>query len=91
MRSFVAPQLNIAHNRCAVPGACALAYMMRLNASLTHLDATYNPLGEAGASNGCISVRDYDKFLQAYEDGKFDRIIVVRSVEDPLPSQLASN
>ena len=48
-------------------------------------------LGEAGASNGCISVRDYDKFLQAYEDGKFDRIIVVRSVEDPLPSQLASN
>ena len=50
MRSFVALQLNIAHNRCSVPGACALAYMMRLNASLTHLDATYNPLGEAGAS-----------------------------------------
>ena len=48
-------------------------------------------LGEAGASNGCISVRDYDKFLQAYEAGKFDRIIVVRSVEDPLPTQLASN
>lgn len=48
-------------------------------------------LGEAGASNGCISVRDYDRFLQAFEDGKFDRIIVVRSVEDPLPSQLASN
>ncbi len=48
-------------------------------------------LGEAGASNGCISVRDYDRFLQAYEAGKFDKIIVVRSVEDPLPSQLASN
>jgi hypothetical protein len=36
-------------------------------------------LGEQGASNGYVSVRDYDKFLQAYEDGKFDRIIVVRS------------
>ena len=48
-------------------------------------------LGEAGGSNGCISVRDYDKFLQAYEAGKFDRIIVVRSVDEPMPSQLASN
>jgi hypothetical protein len=48
-------------------------------------------LGEAGASNGCISVRDYDKFLQAYEDGKFDRIIVLRNVDEPGPSQVASN
>lgn len=48
-------------------------------------------LGEAGGSNGCISVRDYDKFLQAFEDGKFDKIIVVRSVDEPMPSQLASN
>jgi len=48
-------------------------------------------LGEAGGSNGCISVRDYYKFLQAYEAGKFDRIIVVRSVDEPMPSQLASN
>ena len=47
-------------------------------------------LGEAGASNGCISVRDYDKFLQAYEDGKFDRIIVLRNVDEPGPAQVAS-
>lgn len=47
-------------------------------------------LGEAGASNGCISVRDYDKFVRAYEDGKFDRIIVVRSADEPVPSQVAS-
>lgn len=47
-------------------------------------------LGEAGASNGCISVRDYDKFLQAYEDGKFDQIIVLRSADEPGPSQVAS-
>ena len=47
-------------------------------------------LGDAGASNGCISVRDYDKFLQAYEDGKFTQIIVVRSADEPAPSQVAS-
>jgi hypothetical protein len=48
-------------------------------------------LGEAGASNGCVSLRDYDKFLQAYEDGKFDRIIVLRSADEPSPSQVASS
>ena len=48
-------------------------------------------LGEAGASNGCISVRDYDKFLQAYEDVKFNQIIVLRSADEPVPSQVASN
>jgi hypothetical protein len=47
-------------------------------------------LGEAGASNGCISVRDYDKFLQAFEQGKFDKIIVLRSSDEPLPSLVAS-
>ena len=47
-------------------------------------------LGEAGASNGCISVRDYDKFMQAFEDGKFNRIIVLRSADEPVPSQVAS-
>ena len=43
-------------------------------------------LGEAGASNGCISVRDYDKFLQAFEAGKFNQVIVVRSVDEPSPA-----
>lgn len=47
-------------------------------------------LGEAGASNGCISVKDYDKFLKAYEDGKFNQIIVLRSADEPVPSQLAN-
>jgi hypothetical protein len=47
-------------------------------------------LGEQGASNGCVSVRDYDKFLQAYDDGKFDRIIVMRSADEPMPAQVAS-
>ncbi len=44
-----------------------------------------------GESNGCISLRDYDKFLKAYEDGKFEQIIVVRNVDEPGPSQVASN
>lgn len=48
-------------------------------------------LGTNGESNGCISVRDYDKFLQAFEDGKFDRIIVLRNVDEPGPSLVASN
>jgi hypothetical protein len=47
-------------------------------------------LGEAGASNGCISVKDYDKFLKAYEDGKFNQIIVLRSADEPVPSLVAS-
>jgi hypothetical protein len=46
-------------------------------------------LGEAGASNGCISLKDYDKFLKAYEDGKFNQIIVLRSADEPVPSQVA--
>jgi hypothetical protein len=47
-------------------------------------------LGEAGASNGCISVKDYEKFLKAYEDGKFNQIIVLRSADEPVPALVAS-
>lgn len=47
-------------------------------------------LGEAGASNGCISIREYDTFLKAFEDGQFNRIIVVRSIDEPMPRLLAS-
>jgi hypothetical protein len=47
-------------------------------------------LGEAGASNGCISVKDYDKFLKAYEDGKFNQIIVLRHADEPVPSLVAN-
>ena len=47
-------------------------------------------LGEDGQSNGCVSVKDYQKFLQAYEDGVFKQLIVVRSVDDVAPSRIAS-
>lgn len=34
-------------------------------------------LGPSGASNGCVSFRDYDKFLQAYLRGEVRRLVVV--------------
>jgi hypothetical protein len=37
-------------------------------------------LGPKGDSNGCISIRDYDRFLKAYNDGEFSRLIVVPSL-----------
>ncbi len=47
-------------------------------------------LGEAGASNGCLSIKEYEKFLQAYDNGAFRKIIVLRSVDEPAPSVIAS-
>jgi hypothetical protein len=47
-------------------------------------------LGEAGASNGCVSVREYDKFLQAFENGAFERIIVVPRIDETAPALVAS-
>ncbi|MCJ2037058.1 DUF2778 domain-containing protein [Methylobacterium sp. J-068] len=34
-------------------------------------------LGASGASNGCVSFKDYDKFLQAYLRGEIQRLVVV--------------
>ncbi|HEX8416592.1 MAG TPA: DUF2778 domain-containing protein [Methylobacterium sp.] len=34
-------------------------------------------LGPSGASNGCVSFKDYEKFLQAYLRGEVQRIVVV--------------
>jgi Tlde1 domain len=34
-------------------------------------------LGPNGESNGCVSIQNYGKFLQAYLNGQIDRIIVV--------------
>jgi len=34
-------------------------------------------LGPNGQSNGCVSFRDYEKFLQAYNNGEVERLIVV--------------
>ncbi len=45
-------------------------------------------LGASGQSNGCVSFRDYDRFLQAFLKGEVDRIVVVRNL-DEAPRQLA--
>jgi hypothetical protein len=37
-------------------------------------------LGPLGDSNGCVSVRNYDRFLKAYTDGEITRLVVVPSL-----------
>jgi hypothetical protein len=44
-------------------------------------------LGPNGDSNGCISVREYDRFLKAFNDGQFTHIAVVTSVKAMILAQ----
>jgi hypothetical protein len=39
-------------------------------------------LGAAGDSNGCVSIKDYDKFLAAFQKGEIKRLVVVTSLTD---------
>ena len=41
-------------------------------------------LGPNGDSNGCVSIREYDKFLQAYRNGVVKRLVVVPSLNEGL-------
>ncbi len=34
-------------------------------------------LGPRGDSNGCVSIKDYERFLKAYDNGEFNRLVVV--------------
>jgi hypothetical protein len=34
-------------------------------------------LGPRGDSNGCVSIKDYDRFMKAYDNGEFNRLVVV--------------
>ena len=40
-------------------------------------------LGPDGDSNGCVSIRDYDRFLAAYQKGDFRRLAVVTNLAGP--------
>jgi hypothetical protein len=40
-------------------------------------------LGPSGQSNGCVSFRDYPKFLRAYLRGEIDRMVVVPRLARP--------
>jgi len=37
-------------------------------------------LGVNGDSNGCVSIKDYDRFLKAYNDGEVNRLVVIPSL-----------
>jgi hypothetical protein len=39
-------------------------------------------LGPDGDSNGCVSIKDYDKFLRAFQNGEVKRLVVVASLND---------
>jgi hypothetical protein len=41
-------------------------------------------LGPNGDSNGCVSIKDYDRFLQAYRNGEVKRLVVVPSLKEGL-------
>ena len=45
-------------------------------------------LGPNGQSNGCVSFKDYQKFLSAYLKGEVDRLVVVARL-DTMPSRVA--
>ena len=38
-------------------------------------------LGPRGDSNGCVSIKFYDRFLKAYDDGEINRLVVVPSLK----------
>jgi hypothetical protein len=37
-------------------------------------------LGPNGDSNGCVSIRNYDRFLKAFDDGEINHLVVVPSL-----------
>jgi hypothetical protein len=39
-------------------------------------------LGPNGDSNGCVSIKDYEKFLKAFANGEIKRLVVVPSLGD---------
>ena len=48
-------------------------------------------LGPDGDSNGCVSIRDYERFRKAFEDGEFARLIVVPSLSTTQTAQHGSS
>jgi Tlde1 domain len=46
-------------------------------------------MGGNGQSNGCVSLRDYQTFLDAFDDGKITRLVVVERLDGP-PGKLAA-
>ena len=47
-------------------------------------------LGPNGDSNGCVSIKEYDKFLQAFRNGMVKRLVVVPSLNEGLTASRRS-
>jgi hypothetical protein len=47
-------------------------------------------LGPNGDSNGCVSIKDYDRFLTAYQNGDVKRLVVVPSLREGLTASRRS-
>jgi hypothetical protein len=47
-------------------------------------------LGPNGDSNGCVSIKEYDRFLQAYQNGEVKRLVVVPSFREGLTASRRS-
>ena len=37
-------------------------------------------MGPEGDSNGCVSIREYERFRKAFDDGEITRLVVVPSI-----------
>ena len=48
-------------------------------------------LGANGQSNGCVSFKDYAAFLNAFERGEVNRLVVVEHLADPPSPKTASD
>jgi hypothetical protein len=48
-------------------------------------------LGPNGQSNGCVSVKDYPAFLNAYLRGEITQLVVVERLDDPPSARTAAD
>jgi Protein of unknown function (DUF2778) len=48
-------------------------------------------LGPNGASNGCVSFKDYAAFLDAFDRGEITRLVVVERLANPPSPKTASD
>ena len=47
-------------------------------------------LGPNGDSNGCVSIKNYDRFLKAFNDGEVNRLVVVPSLRSLSTTAMAT-
>jgi Protein of unknown function (DUF2778) len=47
-------------------------------------------LGPNGDSNGCVSIKNYDKFLKAFQNGEVKRLVVIPNLNDRLAASQRS-